>query len=255
MLEVRAISTFYGHIHALKEVSLEVQAGEIVSLIGANGAGKTTLLNSISGIVPASQGQVLLDGQDITQLSAEAIVSVGISQVPELRQVFGTLSVHDNLILGAYLRLRRGEREAGNEDIEYVFGLFPILKERQNQMAGTLSGGEQQMLAMGRGLMARPKVLLMDEPSLGLAPILVQEIFRVTQQLQEANTTILLVEQNARAALEIADRGYVLETGNVVLSGTAQELITNKEVQQAYLGRAPGKNNRGANSHKASSKT
>lgn len=244
MLEVRGISTFYGHIHALKEVSLEVQAGEIVSLIGANGAGKTTLLNSISGIVPPSQGQILLDGQDIARWSPEAIVGQGISQVPERRQVFGSLSVHDNLLLGAYLRLRKGERKAVNQDIEYVYGLFPRLEERQKQAAGTLSGGEQQMLAMGRGLMARPKVLLMDEPSLGLAPILVQETFRVTQQLREANTTILLVEQNARAALEISDRGYVLETGYVVLSGTAQELITNEEVQQAYLGRASGANNR-----------
>jgi len=164
-------------------------------------------------------------------------VGQGISQVPERRQVFGSLSVYDNLLLGAYLRLRRGERQAVNQDIDYVYSLFPRLEERQKQAAGTLSGGEQQMLAMGRGLMARPKVLLMDEPSLGLAPILVQEIFQVTQQLREANTTILLVEQNARAALEISDRGYVLETGYVVLSGTAQELITNEEVQQAYLGR------------------
>lgn len=243
MLKVQGISTFYGHIHALKDVSLEVQVGEIVSLIGANGAGKTTLLNSISGIVPPSQGQVLLNGQDITRLSPEAIVGQGISQVPERRQVFGSLSVYDNLLLGAYLRLRRGERKAVNQDIDYVYSLFPRLEERQKQMAGTLSGGEQQMLAMGRGLMARPKVLLMDEPSLGLAPILVQEIFHVTQQLKEANTTILLVEQNARAALEISDRGYVLETGYVVLSGTAQELITNEEVQQAYLGRVAGTNN------------
>ncbi len=237
MLEVRGISTFYGHIHALKEVSLEVQAGEIVSLIGANGAGKTTLLNTISGIVPPRQGQIFLDGQDIARRPPEVIVGQGISQVPERRQVFGSLSVYDNLLLGAYLRLRRGERQAVNQDIDYVYSLFPRLEERQKQAAGTLSGGEQQMLAMGRGLMARPKVLLMDEPSLGLAPILVQEIFQVTQQLREANTTILLVEQNARAALEISDRGYVLETGYVVLSGTAQELITNEEVQQAYLGR------------------
>lgn len=244
MLEIKGVSTFYGHIQALKKVSLEVEAGEIVSLIGANGAGKTTLLNSISGVVSPREGRILLDGQDITRLSAETIVGVGISQVPERRQVFGTLTVQDNLLLGAYPRLRRGERQVVSQDLEYVFSLFPQLKERQKQLAGTLSGGEQQMLAMGRGLMARPKVLLMDEPSLGLAPILVQEIFRVTQQLREANTTILLVEQNARAALEISDRGYVLETGHVVLSGTAQELITNEQVQQAYLGRAPGTNNR-----------
>jgi branched-chain amino acid transport system ATP-binding protein len=237
MLEIRNISTFYGHIKALKEVSLEVCAGEIVSLIGANGAGKTTLLNSISGVVPAGQGQILLDGQDITCLSPEAIVGQGICQVPERRQVFGTLTVQDNLTLGAYVRLRHRERRAVNQDIDYVFSLFPILKDRQKQLAGTLSGGEQQMLAIGRGLMARPKVLLLDEPSLGLAPILVHEIFQVIQHLQQEKTTILLVEQNARAALGISDRGYVLEAGQVVLSGTAQELIANKEVQQAYLGR------------------
>jgi branched-chain amino acid transport system ATP-binding protein len=237
MLEIQNISTFYGHIQALKEVSLEVDAGEIVSLIGANGAGKTTLLNSISGIVPAGQGRILLDGQDITCLSPEAIVGQGICQVPERRQVFGSLTVQDNLTLGAYVRLRRREGRAVNQDIDYVFSLFPILKDRQKQLAGTLSGGEQQMLAIGRGLMARPKVLLLDEPSLGLAPILVYEIFQIIQHLREANTTILLVEQNARAALGIAGRGYVLEAGQMVLSGTAQELIANKEVQQAYLGR------------------
>ncbi len=246
MLEVRDVSTFYGHIQALKHVSLEVRAGEIVSLIGANGAGKTTLLNSISGIVPPGRGQILLDGQDITRKSPEAIVGIGISHVPERRQVFGDLTVRDNLMLGAYLRLRRGERQTVNQDIAYVFSLFPILQERQKQLAGTLSGGEQQMLAMGRGLMARPSLLLLDEPSLGLAPILVQEIFEVTQQLREANTTVLLVEQNARASLEISDRGYVLETGHVVLSGTARELMLNTEVQQAYLGRAPETNNRSA---------
>jgi len=246
MLEVRNISTYYGHIRALKEVSLEVQLGEIVSLIGANGAGKTTLLNSISGLVPAKQGQILLDGKDISRLSPEDIVKAGISQVPERRQIFGTLSVRDNLLLGAYLRLRRGERQAVQQDIEYVFSLFPRLKERAKQQAGTLSGGEQQMLAMGRGLMARPKVLLMDEPSLGLAPILVQEIFKVTRQLQADNTTVLLVEQNARAALQISNRGYVLETGRVVLSGSAQELIANEQVQQAYLGRISSPNHQHA---------
>jgi branched-chain amino acid transport system ATP-binding protein len=171
-------------------------------------------------------------------------MGLGLSQVPERRQVFDTLTVHDNLLLGAYLRLRHGERQTVGQDIEYVFSLLPRLKERQKQLAGTLSGGEQQMLALGRGLMARPKVLLLDEPSLGLAPLLVQEIFRVIQQLRAANTTILLVEQNARAALEISDRGYVLETGHIVLSGTAQELMANESVQQAYLGRVPGANPR-----------
>lgn len=244
MLEVREISTFYGHIQALKGISLKVETGEIISLIGGNGAGKTTLLNSISGVVPPRQGQILLEGEDITRQSTETIVGRGISHVPERRQVFSTLSVRDNLLLGAYLRLRRNERQAVNEDLDYVFTLFPILKERHKQAAGTLSGGEQQMLAMGRGLMARPKVLLLDEPSLGLAPILVQEIFRVTQRLKEAKTTILLVEQNARAALGISDRGYVLETGRVVLSGAAHELMSNTEVQNAYLGRMRGANNR-----------
>ncbi|MFC1976299.1 ABC transporter ATP-binding protein [Chloroflexota bacterium] len=238
MLEIHDISTYYGHIQALKGVSLKIDEGEIVSLIGANGAGKTTLLNSISGIVPPRLGAILLGGQDITCLPSEAIVGKGVSQVPERRQVFGNLTVRDNLTLGAYRRLqKRSERQTVKEDMAYVFSLFPRLEEREKQQAGTLSGGEQQMLAIGRGLMARPQVLLLDEPSLGLAPILVQEIFQIVQHLRENNTTILLVEQNARAALRISDRGYVLETGQVVLSGTAEELSTNEEVQQAYLGR------------------
>ncbi len=236
MLEIKNISTFYGHIQALTAVSLEVHSGEIVSLVGANGAGKTTLLNTISGIVPPCSGQILLNGKETTSLAPEAIVKMGISQVPERRQVFGDLSVHDNLLLGAYLRLRRREKTAVAQDIQHMFKLFPILEERQNQQAGTLSGGEQQMLAISRGLMTKPKVLLLDEPSLGLAPLLVQEIFKVLQNLREMGTPILLVEQNARAALEISDRAYVLETGNIVLSGDAQELIANEDVQKAYLG-------------------
>jgi branched-chain amino acid transport system ATP-binding protein len=218
---------------------LEVGEGEIVSLIGANGAGKTTLLNSISGIVPPKFGAILLNNENITCQSPEDIVCSGVSQVPERRQVFGNMSVRDNLTLGAYRRLQsRGQRQAVKEDMNYVFSLFPRLEERRKQQAGTLSGGEQQMLAIGRGLMAKPKVLLLDEPSLGLAPILVQEIFQIVQHLRENNnTTILLVEQNARAALAISDRGYVLETGEIVLDGTARELIVNEEVQKAYLGR------------------
>jgi branched-chain amino acid transport system ATP-binding protein len=243
MLEVSNVSTFYGNIQALRDVSLEVDAGEIVSLIGANGAGKTTLLNSISGIVSPRHGRITLDGQETTGLQTESIVGLGISQVPERRQVFGDLSVRDNLILGAYLRLRRGERPGVDQDVERVFELFPILRERHNQHAGTLSGGEQQMLAIARGLMAQPKVLLLDEPSLGLAPLLVQEIFNVLGNLRQSGTTILLVEQNARAALEISDRAYVLETGFVVLSGAAQDLIMNEEVQKAYLGRGQGRTN------------
>ncbi len=237
MLEVRDIWTFYGNIRALAGVSLQAEPGEIVSLIGANGAGKTTLLNSISGLVPARRGQILLAGRDITTLSPEAIVAAGISHVPERRQVFGSLSVYDNLLLGAYLRLRQERRQIDRE-IEQVFDLFPILKERRKQAAGTLSGGEQQMLAIGRGLMARPKVLLLDEPSLGLAPLLVQEIFQIIKELGTANTTVLLVEQNARAALKISNRSYVLETGRIILSGATGDLAANHEVWQAYLGQS-----------------
>lgn len=248
MLEVREIATFYGHIQALKGVSIAINQGEIVSLIGANGAGKSTLLNSISGIVPPRTGEILLDGKGITNLSPEEIVALGVSQVPERRQVFSTLTVPDNLLLGAYLRLRRGERKQVQEDIEYIYTLFPVLKEREKQLAGTLSGGEQQMLAIGRGLMARPKVLLLDEPSLGLAPLLVKEIFQVLHRLRAEGTTILIVEQNARATLEVSDRAYVLETGKVVLQGTPLELIANEEVQKAYLGRRT--NNRSGVSEK-----
>jgi branched-chain amino acid transport system ATP-binding protein len=237
MLEVRNVSTFYGHIQALTDVSLLVEPGEIVSLIGGNGAGKSTLLNTISGLVPARDGKILLDGVEIQDQAPEAIVGLGISQVPERRQVFGDLSVYDNLLLGAYPRLRRGEKKEVLADIEYMYQLFPILKERYKQLAGTLSGGEQQMLVIGRGLMARPKVLLLDEPSLGLAPLLIQEIFQTIQRLRAEKTTLLLVEQNARAALAISDRGYVLETGVIVMSAAAQELIAHEDVQKAYLGR------------------
>jgi branched-chain amino acid transport system ATP-binding protein len=237
MLEICNVSTYYGHIQALHGVSLEVEAGEIVSLIGANGAGKSTLLNTISGIVPARSGEILLDGKDIAHLAAEKIVGLGISQVPERRQVFGELAVRDNLRLGAYLRLRKRQNPEVRRDLEAIYEMFPILEQRQNQLAGTLSGGEQQMLAIGRGLMARPKVLLLDEPSLGLAPLLVKEIFRVLQRLRDEGTTLLLVEQNARAALAISDRAYVLETGVIVMSGVARELIADEDVQKAYLGR------------------
>ena len=236
-LKIAKISTFYGYVQALKEVSIEVREGEIVSIIGANGAGKSTLLNSISAIVPPRSGTITLDGKDITRLSTESIVGLGISQVPERRQVFSALSIYDNLLLGAYLRLQKGERSNVKEDMENIFNLFPVLNNRQQQMAGTLSGGEQQMLAIGRGLMARPKILLLDEPSLGLAPLLVKEIFRVLRQLREQGTTILLVEQDARAALELSDRAYVMETGRIELSGTARELMDNQDVKKAYLGR------------------
>ncbi len=237
MLEIRNVSTYYGHIQALHGVSLKVETGEIVSLIGANGAGKSTLLNTISGIVSARSGEILLDGKNIAHLAAEKIVGLGISQVPERRQVFGELAVRDNLRLGAYLRLRKRQNPEVRGDLEAIYEMFPILEQRQNQLAGTLSGGEQQMLAIGRGLMARPRVLLLDEPSLGLAPLLVKEIFRVLQRLRDEGTTLLLVEQNARAALAISDRAYVLETGEIVMSGVARELIADDDVQSAYLGR------------------
>lgn len=237
MLEIQSVTTFYGNIRALNQVSLVVNDGEIVSLIGANGAGKTTLLNTISGVVPPSNGAISFSGTAITRFPPEEIVRLGISQVPERRQVFGILSVKDNLTLGAFVRLRKGERKAVMDDLDYVFEIFPILKERQKQMGGTLSGGEQQMLAIARSLMARPKLLLLDEPSLGLAPLLVREIFEIIATLQQSGTTILLVEQNARAALHVANRAYVLETGEIVMEGSAADLAADEGIQRAYLGR------------------
>ena len=237
MLKLEKVNTHYGRIQALREVSLEVAEGEIVAVIGPNGAGKTTLLNTISGVVPARSGQIILEGQPITSLSPEKIVRLGISQVPERRQVFGTMSVLDNLILGAYHRHRRDGREKIERDLEFVFEIFPRLKDRVKQAAGTLSGGEQQMLALGRGWMAKPKLLLMDEPSMGLAPLLTKEIFRVSGELREQGMTILVVEQNARAALELADRAYVMESSQVVLEGTTAQLAADERVQTVYLGR------------------
>ncbi len=239
MLTIKNINTYYGQVHALKNVSLHLQEGEIVTLIGANGAGKTTLLNTISGIVPPKSGQILFSGAPIHELPPHSIVERGISQVPEGRQVFKPLSVEDNLELGAYLRYRkRGGKKETKETMAMVFDLFPILLDRRKQLAGTLSGGEQQMLAIGRALMAKPKIMLLDEPSMGLAPLVVQEIFRVIENLAgEQKTTVLLVEQNARVALKTAARGYVLETGKVILEGEAADLMENKDVQRAYLGR------------------
>lgn len=237
MLRLEKVSTYYGQIQALRDISLEVAAGEIVAVIGSNGAGKTTLLNTISGMVPARNGQIFFAGQPITNLSPEKVVRLGISQVPERRQVFGTMSVLDNLILGSYHRHRRDGKEVIERDLEFVFEIFPRLKDRVQQMAGTLSGGEQQMLALGRGWMAKPKLLLMDEPSLGLAPLITREIFRVSGELRERGMTILLVEQNARAALDLADRAYVMESGQVVLEGTTAQLSTDERVQKVYLGR------------------
>jgi branched-chain amino acid transport system ATP-binding protein len=240
MLTLEGVNTYYGQVHALRHVSLEVAEGEIVAVIGPNGAGKTTLMNTISGLVHARDGHITFCGQSIANLSPEKIVRLGISQVPERRQVFATMSVMDNLILGAYHRYRRDGKEEIERDLEFVFEIFPRLNDRVKQAAGTLSGGEQQMLALGRGWMARPKLLLMDEPSLGLAPLLVKEIFRVSGELREHGMTILVVEQNARAALELADRAYVMESSQVVLKGTSEELTADERVQTAYLGRREG---------------
>jgi len=237
MLRLEKVDIYYGKVQALRHVSLEVAEGEIVAVIGPNGAGKTTLMNAISGIVNANDGEINFCGQSIANLSPEKIVRLGISHVPERRQVFGTMSVLDNLILGAYHRHRRQAKAEIEKDLEFVFEIFPRLKDRVGQMAGTLSGGEQQMLVLGRGWMSKPKLLLMDEPSLGLAPLLIREIFRVSAELREHGMTLLLVEQNARAALELADRAYVMESGQVVLEGEAAELIADERVQTAFLGR------------------
>ncbi|MCD6364086.1 MAG: ABC transporter ATP-binding protein [Synergistetes bacterium] len=233
MLKVESLHVYYGSIYALKGVSLEVKKGEIVTLIGANGAGKTTTLRAISGLVRSADGKIVYEGKDITYLDASDIVALGISHCPEGRQLFGGLTVRENLILGAYLRKDKKEIE---EDMERVFELFPILKERINQKAGTLSGGEQEMLAIARALMSKPRLLLLDEPSLGLAPLVVEKIFETITEVRSSGTTVLLVEQNANMALEIADRGYVLETGKIVLSGSAKSLRENEEVKRAYLG-------------------
>lgn len=235
MLTVKAVHTYYGGIHALKGVSLHVQAGEMVALIGANGAGKSTLVNTICGLIKPQKGKIEFQGKAVDGLSAEAIVRLGIALVPEGRQVFSTLAVEANLEMGAFIHRHDGEQV--REDMARLFERFPILKERRHQLAGTLSGGEQQMLAISRALMARPQLLVLDEPSMGLAPLVVKEIFRIIQELKEEGKTILLIEQNARAALQIADRGYVLETGKVVLQGEGTVLLEHREVQRAYLGK------------------
>ena len=233
MLEVKDLNVHYGVIHALKGISLEVRQGEIVALIGANGAGKTTLLHAISGIQKKSSGDILFEGSSLNKAGARKIVSLGITQVPEGRRIFSGMSVYENPMMGAFLRK---DKEGIKADLKNIYSRFPILEKRSGQDASTLSGGEQQMLAMGRALMARPKILLLDEPSMGLAPILVKEIFRIIREINEQGTTILLVEQNARMALSIADRAYVMETGNIVLSGTGEELAQSPDIQKAYLG-------------------
>ena len=231
MLEVAALTSHYGRIQALAGIDLKVEDGELVALVGANGAGKTTLLRAISGVQPCS-GKIIYDGNDISAMSAERRIRLGIVQVPEGRQVFGPLSVEDNLRLGAYTRTRA----ESDSELERVYAMFPVLEERRREPAGLLSGGQQQMLAMGRALMAKPRLLLLDEPSMGLAPRLVEEIFAKVRSLKQARTTIFLVDQNARAALSVADRGYVLETGRIVLSGTGAALLANDQVREAYLG-------------------
>ncbi len=234
LLEVKDIHTYYGKIHALKGVSLTVEEGEVVTLIGSNGAGKTTTLNTICGITPPSEGRVFLSGQDITPALPHHIVEMGVVQAPEGRKIFGKLTVRENLEMGAYTR---NDETGVIEDMDYVFSIFPRLKEREKQIGGTLSGGEQQMLAIGRALMSRPKILLLDEPSMGLAPLLVRDIFDVIRYLNEQqSTTILLVEQNAQMALKVAHRGYVLQTGQVVMADDADKLLADESVRAAYLG-------------------
>ncbi len=233
MLKVENINVYYGAIHAIKGISLEVEQGEIVTLIGANGAGKTTTLRTISGLNKPKSGKITFNGTDITNAPAQKMVEMGMSHVPEGRRVFANMTVFENLELGAYLRKDKAGIKA---DMNKVFERFPRLLERRSQISGTLSGGEQQMLAMGRALMSRPKLLLLDEPSMGLAPLLVQEIFAIIKELNQEGTTVLLVEQNAHMALSIAHQGYVLETGRIVLSGKAEKLAASEEVRKAYLG-------------------
>ena len=233
MLEIKDIEVYYGMIQAIKGISFEVNEGEVIALIGANGAGKTTILHTITGLLSPKKGSVVFEGQDITKIPAHKIVSLGIAHVPEGRRVFAELTVYENLRMGAYTRK---DKEEIAKTLEMVYQRFPRLQERKNQLAGTLSGGEQQMLAMGRALMSHPKIIVMDEPSMGLSPILVNEIFDIIQEVSAGGTTVLLVEQNAKKALSIADRAYVLETGNIVLEGEAEKLMNDDSIKKAYLG-------------------
>ena len=233
LLEVQDIQVYYGMIQALKGVSFSVNEGEVIALIGANGAGKTTTLHTVTGLLRAKSGHIIYDGQDITKVPAHKIVTMGMAHVPEGRRVFANMTVLQNLKMGAFTRSDKNEIES---TIEMIYKRFPRLKERQNQTAGTLSGGEQQMLAMGRALMSRPRIILMDEPSMGLSPIFVNEIFDIIREVSESGTTVLLVEQNAKKALSIADRAYVLETGSITMDGKAEDLLNDEAVQKAYLG-------------------
>jgi len=236
IIKVENIDVYYGNIQALKQVSLSVDRGEIVALIGGNGAGKSTLLKAVAGLVRKQSGAIYFRNQPITKLRSADISRLGLAVVPEGRRLFGPLSVMDNLRLGAYLRLKKGMSQAVREDLQTVFELFPLLKQRGNQSAGTLSGGEQQMLAIARALMARPKAILMDEPSTGLAPLIVKEIFGVIRRLRDDGNTILLIEQNARMALKISDRAYVLESGRIAIEGNARELLEKDSVKKSYMG-------------------
>lgn len=233
MLEIKNLQVNYGMIQAIKNVDFHVEEGEVVALIGANGAGKTTILHTVSGLLTPVQGSVIFDGTDITKIPGHKIVSMGMAHVPEGRRVFANLSVLQNLKMGAFTRKDKNEIE---DSLQYVFSHFPRLDERRKQLAGTLSGGEQQMLAMGRALMSKPRIILMDEPSMGLSPIFVNEIFDIIQTVSKSGTTVLLVEQNAKKALSIADRAYVLETGKIVMEGKASELLNNEDIKKAYLG-------------------
>ena len=233
LLEIKDLEVFYGMIQAIKGVSFQVNEGEVIALIGANGAGKTTILHTVTGLLEAKKGSVFFDGKDITKTPAHKIVSMGIAHVPEGRRVFANLSVYQNLRMGAYTRKDKQEIE---ETLKTVYKRFPRLEERKNQLAGTLSGGEQQMLAMGRALMSHPRIILMDEPSMGLSPIFVNEIFDIIKEVSASGTTVLLVEQNAKKALSISDRGYVLETGKIVLEGRSEDLLNNDSIKKAYLG-------------------
>jgi branched-chain amino acid transport system ATP-binding protein len=236
MLKVRNLEAGYGKLRVLKRISMHVDAGEIVTIIGANGAGKTTLLHTITGLVKVGSGEIVFKDKNLRKIAPEKVVFLGCSLVPEGRQVFSTMTVQENLLLGGYVQAKR-DRSNVDSEMGRVYELFPVLKERKNQLAGTLSGGEQQMLAMGRALMAKPSLIMMDEPSTGLAPLIVKSIFQVIIRLREEGNTVLLVEQNAKAALGIADRGYVLETGKILLQGAAEDLLQNRDVQRAYLGR------------------
>ena len=237
MLRIKNVESGYGRLKVLKKVTMHIGAGEIVTIIGANGAGKTSLLKTISGLIRPRSGEILFDMREIGKLPPEKIVFLGCSLVPEGRQLFAPMTVKENIFLGAYPQYRKRRGDAVKDDVERIYGIFPRLRERERQLAGTLSGGEQQMLSIARALMARPKLIMMDEPSMGLAPLVMKDIFSIITRLREEGNTVLLVEQNAKAALGIADRGYVLETGKIIMQGTAEDLLSNRDVQRAYLGR------------------